>query len=423
MKRLIMALALWLPLSAAAEMEVLDRIVAVINDGVIMESELQERVEDITVQLRAEGQRPPEPSILREQVLERMITEEVQLQQARRAGIRVDDSSLNQTLSGIARQNGMTLDQFAKAVRRDGMRWGSFREEIRREMKMAQLQQRAVGQRVRVTEREVERFLQSEAGQSMFEAEYRLAHILIGLPDGASPDQVEQARTKAEHIVNQVELGVSFRELAVEHSDGQEALQGGDLGWRQPAQLPSLFADAVREMEPGDVSEPLRAANGYHLLLMLDRAGGDQRMIEQRRVRHVLVEPGPLRSPEEAEAAARSLHERTLQGEDFAELAREYSDDPGSARKGGDLGWVGRGEMVPEFEQVMFETDAGEISEVFGTEYGWHFVLVEDVRTADKSEEFRRMRARNALQQRRFEEELQQWVREIRSEAYVDKRL
>lgn len=423
MKRLIMALTLWLPLSATAEMEVLDRIVAVVNDGVIMESELKDRVDDIVLQLRAEGQRAPERSILREQVLERMITDEVQLQQARRAGIKVDDSSLNQTLSGIARQNGMTLDQFVEAVRSDGIRWSSFREEIRREMKMSQLQQRAVGQRVRVTEREVERFLGSEAGQSMFEAEYRLAHILIGLPDGASPDQVEQARGKAEHIINQVELGASFRELAVEHSDGQEALRGGDLGWREPAQLPSLFADAVRDMEPGDVSEPLRAPNGYHLLLMLDRSGGDQRMVEQRSVRHILVESGTLRSPAEAEALARSLHERVRQGESFSELAREHSDDPGSARKGGDLGWVSRGEMVPEFEQTMFETGVGEVSDVFGTDYGWHFLRVDDVRTADRSEEFRRMQARNALQQRRFEEELQQWIREIRSEAYVDKRL
>ena len=424
MKRLSLLLALLLPLSAAAEMEVLDRIVAVVNDGVIMESELEERVDETIQQLRAEGQRAPGRDVLRGQVLERMITDEIQLQKARRAGIRVDDGSLNQALSGIARQNGMNLEEFAAAVRQDGLDWSRFRDQVRREMKMGQLQQRMVGQRVRVTDREVERFLDSEAGRTMFEAEYRLAHILVGLPDGASPDEVEEAEAKATHIAHQARLGGNFRELAVAHSDAPEALQGGYLGWRQPAQLPSLFAEAVRELEPGEVSEPLRAANGYHLLLLIDRVGGGEQKVEQRRVRHVLIEPDALRTPEEAEEAIVSLHRKVREGElSFAEAAREHSDDPGSARRDGDLGWVGRGEMVPEFEETMFATEPGEISEVFRTDFGWHFLKVEDERTADKSREFRRMQARNALQHRRFDEELQQWIREIRAEAYVEKRL
>ena len=424
MKQLGLLLALLMPLSLTAEMEVLDRIVAVVNDGVIMESELEERVNETVQQLRAEGHRAPGRDVLREQVLERMITDEIQLQQARRAGIRVDDGSLNQALSGIARQNGMSLEEFARAIRQDGMDWSRFREQVRREMKMGQLQQRMVGQRVRVTDREVQRFLDSEAGRTMFEAEYRLAHILIGLPDGASPDDVEQARAKATQIAREARLGGNFRELAVAHSDAPEALQGGYLGWRQPAELPSLFAEAAGELEPGEVSEPLRAANGYHLLLLIDRAGGGEQEVEQRRVRHVLIESDVLRSPEEAEATAESLHQQVRDGAlSFADAAREHSDDPGSARHGGELGWVGRGEMVPEFEQVMFDTAPGEISGIFRTDFGWHFLTVEEARTTDKSDEFRRMQARNALQHRRFEEELQQWIREIRAEAYVEKRL
>ena len=244
-----------------------------------------------------------------------------------------------------------------------------------------------------------------------------------GKMNAASPEEVEQAREQAESLVARARDGERFSELAVRYSRGPQALEGGDLGWRSPAHLPSLFADAGMALQPGDISPPLRAPNGYHILLMIDRRGGDTQLVEQYKTRHILIRATALRSGREAEALANQLRTRVLEGESIATLAREYSDDPGSARQGGDLGWIGQGDMVDAFEAQLLNTPVGSLSPVFQTEFGWHFMLVEDKRTADMSDEFRRMRARQALQQRRFDEELQQWLREQRAEAYVDIRL
>lgn len=404
-------------------LQVLDRIAAVVNDNVIMESELDQRVDDLARQFMSEGQQLPPRNILRPQVLERMVMEKLQLDMAERGGIRVDDSSLNQTLTGVARQNGMTLDEFVSALREDGYNWADFREQIRSEMVINQLHQRQVGRRVRITDREVDRFLDSEMGRQLFESEFRLGHILIGLPDGASPDEVDTARERAEDLVTRIRAGDSFHEMAVSYSDGPQALEGGDLGWREAAQLPTLFSERAIDMEPGQISEPIRAGNGYHILLLVDRRGGATQIVQQHRVRHVLVRTSAVRSETQAERLIMQLHQRVDSGEDFATVAREHSDDPGSARNGGDLGWVSPGEMVGEFENTFRNTPIGEVSPIFQTEFGWHFLRVDEQRTADMSAEFRRLRARQALHQRRFEEELQQWLRETRTEAYVDVRI
>ena len=417
-----MLAALMIP-GVSQALQVLDRIAAVVNDSVLMGSELDQRVDDLARQFMADGQQLPPRNILRPQVLERMIIERLQLDQAERAGIRVDDSSLNQTLSGVARQNGMTLDEFVAALREDGYNWADFREQIRNEMVINQLHQRQVGRRVRITDREVDRFLESEMGRQLFEAEFRLGHILIGLPDGASPDQVDEAQARAEDLVNRIRAGASFHEMAVSYSDGPQALEGGDLGWREAAQLPSLFSERAVDMQAGQVSEPIRAGNGYHILLMIDRRGGATQIVEQHRVRHILIRSTAVRSQAQAERLIVQLHQRIENGESFSALAREFSDDPGSARNGGDLGWVSPGEMVGQFEQTFRNTPQGELSPIFQTEFGWHFLRVDDVRTADMSDEFRRLRARQALHQRRFDEELQQWLRESRAEAYVDVRI
>ena len=423
MRHTLFALTLAFLSVQASALEMLDRIAAVVNDGVIMESELNQRVDSIEFQLRMEGQRVPPRNILREQLIERMVVEEIQMQLAERGGIRIDDSSLNQAISGIARQNDLTLDQMAAAMREDGLSWAEFREQIRREMTMNQLHQRQVGPRVRITDREVERFLSSEFGRQLFESEFRLGHILISTPDGATPVEIDQAREKAEALVARVRAGESFRELAVSHSDGQQALEGGDLGWRPAARLPTLFSENAANLQPGEVSNPLRAPNGFHILLMIDRRGGATQLIEQYQVRHILVSPGTLRSQGESERLARRLRQRIEEGESMATLAREHSDDPGSARDGGMLGWVSPGEMVDAFEHVMLRTPENELSEAFQTQFGWHVLRVEDTRTADVSEDFRQLRARQALHQRRFDEELQQWIREKRNESYVDIRI
>jgi peptidyl-prolyl cis-trans isomerase SurA len=344
---------------------------------------------------------------------------------AERAGIRVDDGALNQALSGIARQNNMTLQQFADALRADGYDWSRFREQVRNEMVVSRLQQRSVASRVRVTDREVQRFLESETGRQMFQADFHLGHILVKVPGNASPEQVSAAQEEAEALVRRLRDGTDFAETAVAESDGPQALEGGDLGWREAAQWPSLFADAAINMSKGEISEPLRSGAGFHILKMIDRRGGGaEKVVTQYRVRHVLVRADTLTSEEQARAEINRVHDQVASGElSFAEAAAEHSDDPGSGRQGGELGWVTPGEMVPEFEQMMVETPPGQLSPVFQSQFGWHFLRVEETREADMSDQFRELQARQALQKRRFDEELQTWLQEQRAEAYVDIRL
>lgn len=405
------------------DLQMLDRIVAVVNNGAIMESELTRRVDDILQQLIQEGRQPPPTAVLTRQVLERMIVEEVQMQLADQAGIRIDDQTLNQSLSMIAHQNNMTLEEFAAQLSAEGMTWRAFREQVRREMAMSQLHQRRVTPRVRVTDRELERFMTSEAGRELFTSEFRLGHILIELPGGAVPEEIEAAQNKARQLIEQLQQGADFAELAMTWSNGPQALEGGDLGWRSPAQLPTLFAEAALALQPGDISSPLRAANGFHILKMMDRRGGDSKFVKQYQTRHILLRPSALRSPADTRRLADQLLLRLRAGEAFDTLAKEHSDDPGSAREGGLLGWVSPGDMTGPFEEMMLSSDPGKLSPVFETEFGWHILRVDDTRTADLSDEFRRQRARAALQQRRFEEELEQWLREARAEAFVEVRL
>ncbi len=422
----VCALMLALCLSSTAlagKMEVIDSIAAVVNDDVIMQSELQQRLDEVVRNLNKEEQRLPPMEVIRTQVLERMIEEKLQLEFAHRMGIRVDDTSLNEALSNIARQNDFTLDQFAAEIRSEGIDWAAFREQIRNDMAMNQVRQRQVSRRIRVTDREIDRFLESEMGKQLFESAFHLGHILIQLPDGASPDQIAAAEAEADSIFAKLKKGADFKEMAVTYSDDPFALKGGDLGWRPAAQWPSLFSDQAVNMQPGDVAGPLRSANGFHIIKLIERRGDDQKIVAQYQVRHILIKPSTIRSQDEARALARDLQQRIESGEAFDKLAREYSDDPGSARNGGELGWVSEGEMVPEFEQQMLNTPVSQMSGVFETQYGWHFLRVDGKRSADMSDEFRRLKARQALQQRRYSEELQTWLREIRAEAYVDIRV
>lgn len=414
---------LGLALTTRAEVEMLDRIVAVVNDGVIMESELNQRIEQIRARMRDRGQSAPPDEVLRQQVLDRMVEQTLQLQLARRGNIKVDDNALNQALASIARRNDMTLEQFARDMRESGQDWAAFREQIRREMIISRLQQAQVGRRVRITERELDQFLASEQSDDLFKQEYHLGHILLRVSSEASSEEVEQTRERARELVEQLRNGADFSETAAAQSEGQFALEGGDLGWRPAAELPSLFADNAADMDTGAISEPLRSGAGFHILKLKDQRGGGEQVVEQHKVRHILVTSDTLRTPEQAQQRARKLRQRVMEGEDFAELAEQYSDDPGSARDGGLLGWVSPGEMVPTFEEVMKQTPEGELSPVFETRFGWHFMKVEDNRTADRSGDYRRTRAQRALQERRFQEELRRWLQEKRGEAYIDIRI
>ena len=415
---------LMVPAWSQAKVQMLDRIVAVVNDGAIMASELDERINTIALQFQEKGQQLPPPAVMREQVLDRMVLERLQLQLAERGGIKVDDASLNQALAGIARQNGMSLEDFSAALREDGYDWPQFREQIREDMVISRLQQRSVASRIQVTDREVDRFLNSELGKQMFQEDFHLGHILVRVPAEASPEDITQARAKAEGIVKKLNDGGDFQQLAVAESDGPKALEGGDLGMRPAAQWPTLFAENAIGLKKGEISEPLRSGAGFHILKMIDRKGGSEKVVTQYQVRHVLIKTDALTSAEQAHKQAIRLHDEIAAGKrQFSDTAAEFSDDPGSARSGGELGWVNKGEMVPEFEDMMLNTPVGELSPVFESQFGWHFLRVDDVRDADMSAEFRRMQATQALQKRRFEEELETWVQEKRSESYVDIRL
>lgn len=418
---LAFGLGLLLALPARADVQMLDRVVAVVDDDIVLQSELDARLAQIMLRIQQQQRGLPPRDLLRQRVLEQLIMESIQLQRAERAGIRIGDNQLYETMANIAKANGLTLDQFQQALEAEGVPFAQAREQIRREMVISRYQQRRVEARVNISEAEVEAYLKSAEGRSKSAEEYRLGHILIALPEQPSQQQIEAARAKARAIYEQVRNGADFQQLAMTSSDAPTALEGGDLGWRGADQLPTLFADVVPQLPVGGISEPLQTASGFHLVMVRDKRGGASQIVEQAHVRHILVRPTEIRSELEAEQLIRKLYQRLRQGgEDFAELAKVYSDDPGSASAGGDLEWVSPGQMVPEFEQVMQKTPNGQISQPFRSQFGWHILQVLDRRQQDVGERMQSAQARQILFQRKFEDELQNWLREIREEAYVE---
>jgi len=323
-------------------------------------------------------------------------------------------------ITRIAAQNKLTLPQFRETLERDGVAYADFREEIRGEIIMNNLRAREVESRVEVTQQEVDEFLARQAGNGNLDTEYHLGHILIAVPEGAGPEQVQAARARAQQVLDELRGGADFRQLAIAHSSGQQALQGGDLGWRKGGQLPTLFADNVLRLAPGEVSEPLRSSSGFHIIKLLDKRGEQRQFVTQTHARHILVRSNELVPDVEARNKLSRLRERILQGEDFAALARANSEDPGSGTRGGDLGWANPGTFVGPFEQAMNGLKAGEISEPFRSQFGWHIVQVVERRQHDSTEELKRSRAFEAIRQRKIEEDTQDWLRRLRDEAYVE---
>jgi peptidyl-prolyl cis-trans isomerase SurA len=398
----------------------LDRVVAVVNKDVIVQSELDREVQRILADLRRRGTTTPPPSEFERQVLEHLVARRLQMQLADVAGIEVGEDELNFTLQNIAARNNLSLEQMRDAIVADGGRFEDFRNEVRGEMRLTQLRQKEVISRINVSDAEVERFLAE--GGAAGAGRYHLAHILIALPADPTPEQLRDTEAQARNVHEQLQSGADFASTAVAVSKGQQALEGGDLGWRSADELPPPFVVAVRDLAPGAISEVIPSANGFHILKLLEAdASGGRHVVEQTHVEHILVKAESGRE-DEARARAESLRRRIQAGEDFHELARTHSDDPGSAVKGGDLGWVTGGEVVPQFAQAMQALPVGELSEPVQSSFGFHLIRVLERRSQDDTEAYRRAHARDLLRQRRAEEMTQAWIQRLRDEAYVELR-
>lgn len=418
---LFLLLTLANPLHAATKE--INGIAAVVDDDVITRNELDRRVDTLIEQLKSKGTRQPPRAILERQMLERMIVEKLQLTLAQKRGIQVADEQLNQIIEDIARRNKMNMTQFRAALKKDGIGFASFREQIRNDVIISRLKNNVVDSRVNVSPQEVDTFLESQKQQIGKNTEYKLRHILVALPGNASPEQIQEKKRKAEGLLAKLRKGEDFRQIAISYSDGPQALEGGDLGWRKLAQLPSLFADVVTGMKKGEISKLIRSSGGFHLLQLVDERGEKKVMLRQVHARHILIATNKLVSSDEARNRLTRLRQRIVKGEDFAKLAELNSDDKGSGIKGGDLGWADPSIYVPEFQQALKETKVKTISPPFKTQFGWHIVEPLGWRTVDNTEEAKRNEAFIALRQRKAEEETQNWIRQLRDEAYVEYRL
>ncbi len=426
MLRLIaLILVLIVPLGAAAQrIALVDRIVAVVDKEVVTLSELRERVAETERQLRREGVPLPEPGILERQVLERLVLLKAQLQLARDSGIRVDQVQVDRALERIAENNKLALPEFRQALERDGIAFERFRDEVRDQIILTRLREREVDDKIQVSESEIDLYLEERGNAPDEGVEYHIAHVLVRVPEQASPDRVEASRARAEKVRADALAGGDFAKLAAGYSDGPDALKGGDMGWRERDRLPELFTDAVKTLAPGDVSEVLRSPAGFHVLKLLDRrgAGGKGAPVTQTHARHILVRTNEAVSEADARQRLGVLRERIVAGADFAELARLNSQD-GSAALGGDLNWIHPGDTVPEFERAMDALAPGELSEPVKTPFGWHLIQVLERRKADMSVERRRLEARMALRARKSDESYEEWLRQLRDQTFIELRL
>jgi len=400
----------------------LDRIAAVVDDDVIMQSEVNTRMKAIKAQLARSPQgSPPPDDVLSEQIMERLIVESIQIQMAERGGVKISDGELNRAMQGIAAQNQLTLDQFQRAIEQDGISYVEMRDQIRRELMIGRVQKGVMRNRIEISEQEILNFLESEVGTGITADEYRLGHILLSTPEKATAKQIEAVKQKADDLLVQLEEGADFDSLAVKYSTGQNALDGGDLGWRKPVQIPTMFSDITQEMKISEVRGPIKSGSGYHIIKLLERRGANtEGQVAQTEVRHILIQTSEIRTDLEAKELAMSLREEIKGGREFDEVAKLYSDDPGSALSGGDLGWSRAGLFVPEFDAEMSNSEIGELSQVFKSEHGYHFLEVTGRRIEDFSERFKMGQAENYLRNQKFEEELESWMQEIRDGAFVE---
>ncbi len=398
--------------------ESIDSIVAIVDEDVITKRELNSRIDLIRLDFAQSGRTLPEPDTLYRQVLEIMINDSILLQQAKSRGLRITDGQLNQAMQNVARENKMSLSEFRQTLIGQGMDYARYRETFRKEMAIGTLQRQFTARTVEITNTEVEEFIY-RSGSDTEEFEYRIAHILIPLPDGASSGQVSSASQTVQQLLERLDQGAQFGQLANEFSAGSTALEGGDLGWRKKAEIPSLFSEVVLKMKPGEYAGPLRSASGFHIVSLVDRRSLEQVLTKQTRSRHILIRPNELISEDEARDRLQSLRERILAGEDFAQLARLYSVDYTSGSQGGDIGWIEAGTTVAEYESVADTLEPGEISEPFRSQFGWHILEVTGRQTIDETKESKFNKIRSQLLVQKRIEAFDIWKRRLRDEAYV----
>jgi len=408
---------------AARNVVTVDRIVAVVNDDVITQNELAERTRLVLAQLQRAGGQLPQPDALQRQVLERMINDLVQVQLAKETGVKVDEATVEKTIQRIADDNNLSMTGFRQALERDGVRYSRFRDDMRNELLLARLREREVENAVVVTDAEIETELARSARERGGDTEYRLQHVLVMVPQQATPEQIDIRRRRALQALSELRKGTNFAEISATYSDAPDALKGGDLGWRAAGRLPTLFLDALEKIQPGEVSDILRSPNGFHIVKLLERRGKDKApSLSQTHARHILIRTKEGASEADVRERLARLRARIAAGEDFAELARVHSED-GTAAKGGDLGWISPGETVPEFERVLNGLADGALSQPVQTPFGWHVVQVLERRTEELSEERKKLAARQTVRARKADEAFQDWLRQTRDRAFVENRL
>ena len=408
---------------AFSEYVKLDGIVAVVDEDVVLASELLERINLVRESMIQNKVPMPERDVFVGQVLDRLIIENIQLQEANNRGVVIDDQTLSQAVQQFAESNGQTVEEFVVGLESQGTSYRKFREDIRLEMTLSRLQRGMINQRISISDQDISGLLNSPFYKDFFSDEYSLGHIRLDLADNSSETDKERLIADADNIVEQLRGGEDFGKIAAAKSSSSTALDGGSLGWRRAGEIPSLFAEIALEMEIGDISDPIVSGSAVHIIKLIERRGAGMQELSQTLVSHILIKPSAIRSDKESRDLSESIYRQLLQGSEFAALAKEYSDDPGTALNGGSLGWSEEGQFVPEFSEVMGKTETGQLSEPFLSPFGWHVLRVDDRRVQNISDEARREMAIDILFKRRFEEERQEWLKEIRDEAYVEIRI
>ena len=401
----------------------MDRIIAIVDQGVITEQELADRIRSVSAQIEKQGKELPPQEVLEKQILERLIADSLQMQLAAQTGIKVDDTQLDKTIERIAEQNKMGIEEFKSALTKDGITVRKFREDIRSEITIARLKERDVDNKVSVTDGEIDNYLTTQANRKDNQDELEISHILIRTPEDSTPEDLQKVRPKIDELLDKLASGTSFEKVSASYSDAPNALEGGSLGWKTSSQIPTAFLEQLQNMQVGEVSKPIRSPNGFHILKLTNRRGGSSPLVvDQTHTRHILIKLTEVISEKEAKLKMDGIKERLDNGTKFEDMARQYSED-GSANNGGDLGWVNPGDTVPQFEKAMNDLAPGEISAPVRSPFGWHIIQVIERRKQDMTKEAARLKARQEIRARKADEAYQDWIRELRDRAFVELRL